>query len=297
MSIAMLSTLYWLAMNAPGTFKHPPLFEKQAVKGLRFESKLNSRIGHFKITKQTLVAIVLDLAYEFQLPTGIEYVDHDAMTRPINLELHNESVREILLAIVQQVPEYKISFSDRVVDIYAPKAREDSSNLLNKLIKNFAVSELDTVDADAELFCALSHEVTPSGGCGGSFARGQLGPLKISVHLQNAKVYEILNAMAAQNGKAIWTVIAPPDRLSKIPVGGLWHIYPLESGFRWDCRTAAINSRTRFRRASMRSTNRKSVSRSTHSGGTSPAIAHRVVSGKDSIRLNHGSNDSHPQTS
>ena len=232
MSIAMLSALYWLAMNATGTFKHPPLFEKQAVEGSPFESKLDSRIGHFKITNQTLVAIVLDLAYDLQLPTGIEYIDHDAMTRPINLELHNESVREILVAIVQQVPEYKVSFFDGVVDVYVPKAREDSSNLLNKLIKNFAVSEVDTTDADMELFCALSHEVTPSGGCGGSITRGQWGPLRITIHLQNAKVYEILNAIAAQNGKAIWTVIAPPDGLSKIPFGGLWHIYPLEAPFK-----------------------------------------------------------------
>ena len=232
MSIAMLSTLCWLAMNAPGTFKHPPLFEKQAVKGSSFESRLNSRIGHFKISGQTLVAIVLDLAYEFQLPTGIEYIDHDAMTRPINLELHNESVREILLAIVQQVPEYKVSFSDGVVDIYVPKARGDSSNLLNKPIKNFGVSGLDTTRADMELFCALSREVLPSGGCGGSIATGQWGPLRITVQLQNAKVYEILNAMTAQNGKAIWTVIAPPDGLSKIPFGGLWHIYPLEAPFK-----------------------------------------------------------------
>jgi hypothetical protein len=218
-------------MNAPGTFKHPPLFEKQAVQGSSFESKLNSRIGHFKISGETLVAIVLDLAYEFQLPTGIEYVDHEATTRPINLELNNESVRGILLAIVQQVPEYKVSFSNGVVDVYLPKAREDSSNLLNKPIKNFAISELDTGEANMELFCALSHEVTPSGGCFGSIAIGQWGPLRITVHLENAKVYEILNAMVAQNGKAIWTVIAPPDRLSKIPVGGLWHIYPLEFPF------------------------------------------------------------------
>ena len=231
MSIAMLSTLCWLAMNAPGTFKHPPLFEKQAVKGSSFESRLDSRIGHFKITNQTLVAIVLDLAYDLQLPTGIEYIDHDAMTRPINLELQNESVRGILVAIVQQVPEYRVSFSDGVVDVYAPKAREDTSNLLNKTIKNFGVSGLDTTSADVELFCALSREVL-SGGCGGSVAKGQLGPLRITIHLQNAKVYEILNAMAAQNGKAIWTVIAPPDGLSKIPVGGLWHMYPLEALFK-----------------------------------------------------------------
>ena len=231
MSIAMLSTLCWLAMNAPGTFKHPPLFEEQAVEGSPFESKLNSRIGHFKISGETLVSIVLDLAYEFQLPTGIEYIDHEATTRPINLELHNETVRGILLAIVQQVPEYKVSFSNGVVDVYVPKAREDSSNLLNKPIKSFAVSELDTGEANMELFCALGREVTPSSACAGNIATGQWGPLRITVHLENAKVYEILNAMVAQNGKAIWTVIAPPDRLSKIPVGGLWHIYPLEFPF------------------------------------------------------------------
>jgi hypothetical protein len=176
------------------------------------------------------VAIVLDLAYEFQLPTGIEYIDHDATTRPINLELNNESFRGILLAIVQQVPEYKVSFSDGLVDVYVPKAREDSSNLLNKPIKNFVVSELDTGEANMELFCALCREVTVN--CAGSFATGQWGPLRITVHLENAKVNEILSAMAAQNGKAIWTVTAPPDRLSKIPVGGLWHMYPLEAPLR-----------------------------------------------------------------
>jgi hypothetical protein len=104
------------------------------------------------------VANVLDLAYEFQLPTGIKYIDHEAAPRPIDLELHNESVRGILQAIVQ-VPEYQVIFSDGVVDVYVRKAREDSSNLLNKLIKNFAVSELDTQRANMELFCALSHEL------------------------------------------------------------------------------------------------------------------------------------------
>jgi hypothetical protein len=175
---------------------------------------------------------LVDLAYEYELPMGIEYLDREAATQPINLELRNESVRGILLAIVQQVPEYKVSFSDGVVDVYVPKMREDSSNLLNKVIKNFAVSELDTRRADMELLCALTREVIPSGGCGGSIAIGQWGPLKITVHVHNAKVYEIVNSIVAQNGKAVWTVMAPPDKLSKIPVGGLWHIYPLEPPFK-----------------------------------------------------------------
>jgi len=79
-----------------------------------------------------------------------------------------------------------------------------------------------------ELVCALTRELVPPGGCGGSIAVGQWGSLKITLHLHNATVFETLNAIVAQNGKTVWTVMATPNKLSKIPVGGLWHIYPLE---------------------------------------------------------------------
>jgi hypothetical protein len=203
----------------------------QSIRVSSFEEKLDRRVERFDTLGRTLATSVVDLAYEYELPIGIEYLDPVATARPISLQLHSESVRGILVAIIQQAPEYRVSFSDGLVDIYTPKAREDSSNLLNKVIKNFAVTGLDTHEADLELLCTLSREVEPQGGCGGSIATGQWGLLKITVHLQNAKVYEIVNAIVAQNGKAVWTVIAPPDKLSKIPVGGLWHIYPLEPPF------------------------------------------------------------------
>jgi hypothetical protein len=197
-----------------------------------FEEKLNRRVERYDASGATLLRSLLDLAYAHELPMGIEYLDREALAKPLHLELHNESVRGVLLAIVEQVPEYKVSFSEGLVDIYVPTAREDPSNLLNKVIKSFAVSQSDTHKADMELFCALSHEIMPSGGCGGSVAIGQWGPAKVNVHLQNAKVYEILNTITSQNGKAVWTVIAPPDKLSKLPFGGLWHIYPLELSFK-----------------------------------------------------------------
>jgi len=204
----------------------------QPTQTFHFAAKLDKRVELFNTSGRTLAASVLDLAYEYELPTGIEYIDHEAATKPINLELHNESVRGILLAIVQQLPEYRISFSGGLVNIYAPKARENPSNLFNKVIKSFAVTELDTHRADMELVCTLAREIAPPGPCGGSIAVGQWGSLKITLHLQNAKVYEILNAMVAQNGRAAWTVITQPSDPSKIPVGGLWHIYPLEPPFK-----------------------------------------------------------------
>ena len=107
-----------------------------------------------------------------------------------------------------------------MVDIFAPEAREDPLNLLNKVIEDFTVTQLDIQEADLELFCTLERE-TDSGVCAASIAKGQWAPLKITLHLENAKAYEILNAIVAQNGKAIWTLMCPPRKLSKLQFGGL----------------------------------------------------------------------------
>jgi hypothetical protein len=72
----------------------------------------------------------------------------------------------------------------------------------------------------------------PSRGCAGSLAIGQWPSVEITLHLQNAKVYEILNAIVAQNGKAVWTLMARPDALSKRQSANLWYVYPLQQPFK-----------------------------------------------------------------
>jgi hypothetical protein len=196
------------------------------------ERKLDTEVEQFDTSGRTILASVIELAYEYQLPTAVEYIDGDFATRPISMEFRHEPLRRILEAIIQKVPEYRLTFSGGIVDIYVPKARDDSSNFLNKFIKNFVVTQVDTQSADMDLVCALAKELVPPSGCFGSFAPGQWGPLKITVHMQNSRVYEILNAIVAENGKAIWIVTVSPDRLSKTPLINPWHIYPLEGSFK-----------------------------------------------------------------
>jgi hypothetical protein len=158
----------------------------QSARASSFDQRLDRRVERFDNAGRTMLDNVVDLAFQLQLPTAIEYADREAATRGLNLHFHNESVREILEAIVQQVPEYQVSFSSGIVDIFAGKGREDSSNLLNKTIKDFGVAQVDTQEANSELFCAVSRELG-SQWCGGSIAGGQWGPLKITLHLQNAR--------------------------------------------------------------------------------------------------------------
>jgi hypothetical protein len=203
--------------------------DAQWARASSFDQRVDRRVERFDTDGRTMLDSVVDLAFQLQLPTAIEYADRKAATRGLNLHFHNESIRKILEAIVRQVPEYQVSFSGGIVDIFASKGREDSSNLLNKTLKDFAVAQVDTRDAYSQLYCAVSRELG-SQWCGGSIAGGQWGPLKITLHLQNARVYEVLNAIVAQNGKAIWIVMVPPDKLSKLQ--DTWHIYPLQQPFK-----------------------------------------------------------------
>ncbi len=199
----------------------------------QLERKLDQRVARFDTAGCTFVSCVTALAYCYGLPTAIEYVDRDAAHRSLNVIFHDESIREILDALLQQTPEYRVDFSDGIVDVYSPKARADSSNVMNTVIANFEVKQMETRQADFWLFCEVATKVN-KGWCGGSIAVGAWDPTRISLHMQNAKVYEVINAIVAENGRAIWTVTAPPDRMVKIQDGGSWYISPLDAPYEED---------------------------------------------------------------
>jgi hypothetical protein len=208
---------------------HPP--SSQPSYTATFGTKLATRVERFDISGRPLVAATLDLAYKYRVPVALEYADREATTEPIDLHLRNESVREIFETVVAKFPHYRVTFSGGIVDIYSSFARTDTSNLLNTVIENFSVTQSDTHQADMQLFCDLVRKAEPDGVCAGSIALGQWGTKKITLQLQNAKVYQILNAIVAQNGEAIWSTIVPPRELSQLQTGGIWHIYPLDEPY------------------------------------------------------------------
>jgi hypothetical protein len=197
-----------------------------------FKDKLTKRIPSFETSGRTMVANIVDLSYQYELPLGLEYVDKDAVSRPIDLHFQNESIENIVVAITQQLPQYRVNFSDGLIDVFVPKERESSANLLNKKITEFNAAGLDTGMANQEVSCSLARAINPSTMCYSSVAIGQLGDNKITLHMRDAKVYELVNAIVAQNGKAMWTITAPAAALNGRKAGDLWHIFPLQEPFR-----------------------------------------------------------------
>jgi hypothetical protein len=199
---------------------------------LTLDEKLENVPADFDVSGKSMTHLVLDLAYQYQLPMGIEHVTADALYRPLNLRLKRRNLKEIISTIVQAVPGFQVDFSGGLVDIFSPMARLDASIPLNTTIHAFDVSNLDTHWADYELFCVLERQMHPHSGCGGSIAPGQWGDLRITLHLQNKHVYEALNAIVAQNGRAVWARIFPlPRKPGDFISLGSWHIYPLSPHF------------------------------------------------------------------
>src|ERR1700730_2007097 len=209
-----VSALWLPILSAQSVARHKAKVQLPQVAS--FEQKTNKLVDRFNTCGRTLVDSVIELAYKYQVPMAIEYADREATTRPLNLEFHNKSFRGIVEAIVKEDPQYRVSFSNGIVDIFSPMAREDSSNLLNKIMKDFSVTETETRLADSQLFCAVV-QAAGSGGCAGSLAVGQWDPLRITLHLHNVR--------------AIWTVT--DSNLASLPqCCGLWYIYPLQEPFK-----------------------------------------------------------------
>ena len=194
--------------------------------GLSFEQKMGIHITHYESQGRTLVEAVLGLAYEYRLPVALEYLDRDAVKKPLQVNVHDAAVKEVLTALVAQVPEYQVSFSSGVVDVYSPSARNNPSNLLNDTIGDFTVKDADPMYASVQLWGALSVKLHPGQGYGGDFAPLG-GAVKVTIHLRGAKVYQILNAIVAQQGDCMWVVRVPPTGLSSFR-GDIWYLYSLD---------------------------------------------------------------------
>lgn len=195
------------------------------------EGKLLARVDRFEGAGKPATELLLDLAYKNHLPMAIEYVDRQVATRKIKVALGGKTVGQALATIVATMPGYALSTSQGLVDVYSPHAREDPSNELNLVIKNFYVNGVDTIQAGADLSCAIGREMRPPRGCFVSIAPGQWGPLKITMHIQEAKVYQILNRIVAQNGSAVWTVLQPPGKMTARGQS-LWRLSPLKPEFK-----------------------------------------------------------------
>lgn len=200
----------------------------------RFEDQLKERLADFDGSGRPMVPLLLGIAYKYKLPMGFEYVDSDAVRRPIKLRLKGRTLRDSIGALVATAPGLRVDFSGGLVDIYSVKGRSENSNPFNITIRAYDVDRLDTHRASAELLNILMQQIHPHAVVLNSIAPGQWGDLGITLHMRDRKVYEILNAIVAQTGSAVWISAIPAGHLTTLSTNvtkNFWYIYPLDSAF------------------------------------------------------------------
>ena len=180
----------------------------------RLEQALTAPVKQFTLVERPVIEGLLELAYQYQLPLAVEYMDWNIVRRPVKMRLRNVTVGTTIEALVGQLSEYRVSFSDVIVDLYSPRARRDPSNVLNITISRFDVTRVDAMQASRRLEEEIFAKLHPGVGFAGDMAYGETFPKKVTLRVDNRKVYEILNAIVAQDGAAMWMVIVPPTGLA-----------------------------------------------------------------------------------
>ncbi len=194
-----------------------------------FDRKLDTKVSFFSTQGQSFVKNFLKLVCMYKLPAALEYVDEDAMQRPLSLTVRSAPLRDVIRALVARLPEYRVTFVEGIVDVYSPQARRNRHNLLNTIIPSFSLNRESLNGASTELANFLRAQTTPGEGLIGDVMESPDEPI-ITLDLRNKPVREILCAIVAANGSAVWAAAVPPERLSD-PKAQLWAVYPLGYSF------------------------------------------------------------------
>lgn len=201
--------------------------EKAGKRQLTFDERLESKVAQYDTGGRPFVGAVLDLVCRYQLPLGLEYVDREAVRKPLNLKLTNKPVREILQALVAQVPQYRLRISPDVIEVYSPKARADASNFLNTVVANFARTGQTPRMVSLAIYSAVTaerHQVC----CGIVNVLEPGDAPTVTLALRDKRAYELLDALVARM-QGFWIPVVPPEKLS-VPGPKLWEVYQLEYG-------------------------------------------------------------------
>jgi hypothetical protein len=196
-----------------------------------FGEKLSGHIRSYDIEGRSLAECLLDLAYRYKLPLGIEYINQQVVADRSTLKFSSQTLREVISSMVARVPGYRVDFSGGLVDVYSTAGRRDASNTLNIIIPDFSVREVDLGFANFKVAEALQRTASPDAMFAGDFIGAKFGRGKITLHLQGKRVYEILNAVIAEDGGGVWLAVVPPAGL-RARGPHVWRVYALDAPLR-----------------------------------------------------------------
>jgi len=191
---------------------------------------LSQSVPSFKVERLSLVDALLQLGQQEGFPLGIEYVDREALQKPISVKMDETTVGEILEELLGQNRGYSWHVREGVLTVSHASVASGRENLLERVVPQFSVPRCSVGDASHLLLMDLKQELYPEiQGFAGEYSPGDLGNLIGPLKLRNVPVWRVLNRLVSVNKKAAWIVQVPPGHLDKLPSCGLWTIVEYET--------------------------------------------------------------------
>jgi hypothetical protein len=191
-------------------------------------AKLRTEVKTFDNHGEPLISTLLRIAADYRVPMGIERVVKEAIERPIKVKIEQGTLADLLDLCMRQSPGYAWAARDGVVHVYGVEDWKRPSNLFNLVISSFEAQNETIGSIDLKLYMALIREREGPVGIAGVYSENpELERKRLSIKVQRATVREILNRMVALHGDVVWIARVFPERLSRVPQGGLWLLLPM----------------------------------------------------------------------
>jgi hypothetical protein len=215
--------------------KPPP---RPAAEDLK--QKLTRRV-RFTPKSASALERLIEVAKAFHIPMGIEWREpQNCRSGPLPAEI-DRTIKEVLVAILAPCPSQRLAVGKGLVHVY-PVGAGAAPNILDLRIRRFEIKRENVFVAQFYLRIAIDKRLHPERYSGG-YNGGTGFPPKhvfsvdnISFSGVNARVRDILDAIARSNGNALWlarTRVNPGVPLAKVynnedALVTIWRFIPLE---------------------------------------------------------------------
>jgi hypothetical protein len=186
-------------------------------------------VASFRVERLSLLDALLQLGQQEGVPLGIEYVDRQALEKPISVRMDETTVGEIMERLLGRDKEYSWLVREGVLTVRHASVGPGKENLLDHVIPEFSVARCSVIEASNLLRMDLELELNPQiRGFAGDYSPGDpqnlIGPFK----MRNVPVWRVLNRLVSADKKAAWIVQVPQGHLDNLPSYGLWTIVEYE---------------------------------------------------------------------
>jgi hypothetical protein len=205
--------------------------------------KLEQKV-QFRLKAEAPLDQLIEVAKTFQIPMGIEWSDAAKCKESPTTFRTQETVGELLNAIVRRCHTQTIRVEQGVVHVYSRFVRHPH-NILNLRIWRFQLKNGSVFEAEYELGLAIEMELHPAryaGGYNGGY--GEPPDDVFSIHNlsfsgRNIRVRDVLDRIIKLNGNALWVARLRTASLNKgVPLSriykdqeaivGIWELFPLK---------------------------------------------------------------------